>query len=149
MNNFIEIIILFLSFLSNYVIVIDGTCFEFNTYFVYAGNERFPSTNEKSVELCQGMCKSCFVASLISTIHKTTFQQDVKRNVNVLFGSFTSPQEHVTSKLGKKHRYMIRNTFLVRSIAIAMQMKITSSMNHHSLHMQKTSKIAGLIFKTL
>ena len=28
-------------------------------------------------------------------------------------------------------------------------MKITSLMNHHSLRMQKTSKIAGLIFKTL
>ena len=46
-------IILF--FLSNYVVVIAGTCFQDNTYITYAGNERFPSTAEKSAELCQGI----------------------------------------------------------------------------------------------
>ena len=51
-NSFIKII---LFFLTNYVVVIDGTCFQDNTYITYAGNERFPSTNEKSAELCQSL----------------------------------------------------------------------------------------------
>ena len=51
-NSFIKII---LFFLTNYVVVIDGTCFQDNTYIVYSGNERFPSTNEKSAELCQSL----------------------------------------------------------------------------------------------
>ena len=40
--------------MSNHVIGIDSACFEDDTYFVYAGNERFPSTREKSPDLCQG-----------------------------------------------------------------------------------------------
>ena len=51
-NSFIKII---LFFLTNYVVVIDGTCFQDNTYITYAGNERFPSTTEKSAEFCQGI----------------------------------------------------------------------------------------------
>ena len=43
-----------LFFMSNHVIGIDSACFEDDTYFVYAGNERFPSTREKSPDLCQG-----------------------------------------------------------------------------------------------
>ena len=43
-----------LHFLSIYLAFIESACVEDNTYIVYAGNERFPSTTEKSAELCQG-----------------------------------------------------------------------------------------------
>ena len=49
------VIALILHFLSNHVIISYCTCFEDNTYIVYAGNERFPSTTEKSAEFCQGI----------------------------------------------------------------------------------------------
>ena len=46
-----------LFFLSIYVSDIDSACFEDNTYFINAGYERFPSTQEKSPDLCQGLVK--------------------------------------------------------------------------------------------
>ena len=46
---------LILHFFSNHVIISYCTCFEDDTYIVFAGNERFPSTTEKSAELCQGI----------------------------------------------------------------------------------------------
>ena len=49
--HFIQSILLFLS---TYLTFIESTCVEDNTYIVYAGNERFPSTTEKTAELCQG-----------------------------------------------------------------------------------------------
>ena len=49
--HFIQSILLFLS---TYLTFIESACVEDNTYIVYAGNERFPSTTEKSAELCQG-----------------------------------------------------------------------------------------------
>ena len=49
--HFIQSILLFLS---TYLTFIESTCVEDNTYIVYVGNERFPSTTEKTAELCQG-----------------------------------------------------------------------------------------------
>ena len=90
----------FLFFLSTYVIGINSVCFEDNTYFINAGYEKFPSTQEKSADLCQGSLKlNLMCGDHLFKIH--FYQNDAKENENVLFGCFTSLLELVTYKLGK------------------------------------------------
>ena len=82
------VIALILHFLSNHVIISYCTCFEDNTYIVYAGNERFPSTTEKSAKLCQG--KMCFWSQIGLNFKEPSFQSDVRGKMNALFGFFIS-----------------------------------------------------------
>ena len=71
------------------------------------------------------------------------FQRDAKKNKNAPFGFFTSPQERVISKLGKRPHYMTMSTFLVPSIVTVTQKKITSLKNLHLFQLKRTLKIAG------
>ena len=46
---------LFFLLLSTYMVVIESICFEDDTYFINSGFESFPSTKEKTPDLCQGL----------------------------------------------------------------------------------------------